>query len=207
MNIPKSLSLVNYNYYIWSSVIRRWVTEDQLKLHNVLDICCGNGGFLKELKAAGIINSATGIDVLPVNSLSNGFDYISADLLSNSSTENLETSMFDAVFFMNSLYVLPDIKNIESILSRFDNIFISIPRDNALSLYEKRHPNKNYLSNELATLVERLDGVIYKKEEVVSLYYLEEPVKVLLGSFNRKLALELEERSDNKYYELYWIKR
>lgn len=198
------LNFTQYNYYIWAKYIKYWLNEDDIILNNVIDIGSGDGCFLKELLALGLISQATGVDIAPPLKNQNKLFFLKQDLLIKNDSLNLES--YDAVFFMNMLYVLPDINNVINIFNQFDNIFISLPASSSLEYYNNRHPNNNY-PRDIESFVKDIGGVIYKREKVCSRYYLKNPASVLLGGMNRKLAYSIENTfSKEKFYHLIWIK-
>lgn len=203
------LNFTKYNYIIWCAQIKKWVTDDNLKFDKAIDIACGDGEFLRELINSGVINKGIGLDINPPkNNHKGNILYYKVDLLKDI-IEDDNLKQCGAAFFMNTFYVLPDLLRVKNILIKYNDIFISIPTKEALEIYEKKHPGKNFLDREINEFIDSIEGFIYKKSNLVSNYYLKNPFIVLLGGgINRYLAYQIEGLfSHRHFYELLWIKK
>ncbi|MDE1462276.1 hypothetical protein [Spartinivicinus poritis] len=201
------MNFAQYNYYIWLDQICSWFGADNKQINKALDIGSGNGAFLSGLVQKGLIEHGYGVDMKTVTPQYESLKYFSRDLTSPSFSEGIPVC--EVVFFMNMFHLLSDITEVQKYLGACDseNLIMAIPTKPALDMFENRHPNINSPDRDVNEFLETTGYGVYKSCELVSHYYLKNPLKVLIGGKAEFLAKKIEGMSKKKYYILIWSKK
>ena len=207
------MNFTQYNYFVWADVLRVWFGGRETDLGTVLDIGCGNGKWLEELARADLLSQGIGLDIAaPIQKTNHKIAGASFELHQADFLKPLEVDGYEGVqtiCLMNMIYVLPTNDHISNFIreTRPKNIILSVPRQSALDIYDRRHRGKNFYGRTIEGFVSDLGYEIVERQSVCSFYYLVNPVPVLVGGLSRRIAKVLENSrpSGPKYYDLIWL--
>ena len=206
------MNFTQYNYFVWAQALKKWTGEDADALGTVLDIGCGDGKWLEELARDKIIQGGIGLDIAVRDQNENNdgrsleLNFQKADFLRP--IELPVPTDVRTVCFMNMIYVLPNNEHVANAIREIapQNLILSVPRDAALDIYEKRHPDKNFRDRPVNAFLNDLGYKAIRQEELCSFYYLANPIAVLACGKSRLLTRFLEDRRRGhlQYYDLIW---
>lgn len=202
--------ITRLNYLVWTAEICRFL-ENKSSMDSVLDLACGNGHFLMSLKKGLSLGAAEGWDLCPPQKSSAIVKYKKVDLCKAFETQvDMDAININFITFMNSLYVLKDLSELERFLRAidFDLFVFSVPNEMALGLFEEKsrsgfensmHDIGNFMANAGLKKIRKID--------CVPAYYLKEPVRTVLFGLADFVSGWAERHARQKYYELYFCEK